>query len=670
MTFLAPIPAIIAGAIAIPALLLYYFLKLRRQPIRVSSTLLWTQATRDLQVNVPLRMIRPSWLLAMQMLGLLLLLLALARPALNMDEAPADRVLILIDTSASMAARDGDGGQTRLERAKARAFEIVDRGARLGAASRVMIVEFAAQPRAVTNFTMDRGALRDAIAAIEQTDQPGRLRPAIEFVAAAVATDADESARPELAEVILLSDGSFDEPTRALAIPGARVRYEAMGEILETESRDNFGIVALSARRDYEDPAVVRVFVRVQSAAAEAAATSLVLAVGGVEIERAALTVPGRDARGAPGQAATTFELHSPGAGVVTVVLGGRDLLSADNAAGVVLDPPLRPSVLVVTRDDDPALGEPARGPTVLLLDALRELGPSRLRVVGLRAYEATRADAAREHDLAIFVNAAPQDPPPLPSVSFGPIWTMEGLTQRPSSRPTPFVSWQRAHPILRDVSLDAVHVARPMPLILGEVDSGRVRATELATGAEGALIVLADDAGFRRVLVAFDLAQSTWPVHFGFPIFLSNVIEFLATGGTGPVGRAFRTDEPAEIRVTTSGEVRLIAPTGERLPVRPSAVQPRTESAVGRIPLGVLPRAGMYRVEGAGGGGDTVVAVNLLDEHESLLAVAEAMEIGGETIRAATAERQPVEIWPWFIIAGLIVLGIEWFLSAFLMRT
>jgi len=54
MNFLAPlwIPLLVAGLTA-PVLLFLYFLKLRRQEIPVSSTLLWRQAIQDLQVNAP-----------------------------------------------------------------------------------------------------------------------------------------------------------------------------------------------------------------------------------------------------------------------------------------------------------------------------------------------------------------------------------------------------------------------------------------------------------------------------------------------------------------------------------------------------------------------------------------------------------------------------------------
>jgi Aerotolerance regulator N-terminal len=51
MTWATPTLAALVAAIAIPALIILYFLKLRRIPREVSSTLLWKKAIQDLQAN-------------------------------------------------------------------------------------------------------------------------------------------------------------------------------------------------------------------------------------------------------------------------------------------------------------------------------------------------------------------------------------------------------------------------------------------------------------------------------------------------------------------------------------------------------------------------------------------------------------------------------------------
>src|SRR5256885_8820889 len=103
-TFLNPWFAAAAAAIAVPALLVLYFLKLRRREMEVSSTLLWKKAVQDLQVNAPFQKLRRNLLLVLQMLLLLLLCLALSRPVMNYTPGAGKTTVILIDKSASMAA--------------------------------------------------------------------------------------------------------------------------------------------------------------------------------------------------------------------------------------------------------------------------------------------------------------------------------------------------------------------------------------------------------------------------------------------------------------------------------------------------------------------------------------------------------------------------------------
>src|SRR3954447_19273138 len=109
--FLSPLTGIIAAAIAVPALLVLYFLKLRRRELAVSSTLLWKKAIVDLQVNAPFQKLRRNLLLILQLLLLILLILALSRPVVTYSKAAGRSTVILIDRSASMGATDGLNGK-------------------------------------------------------------------------------------------------------------------------------------------------------------------------------------------------------------------------------------------------------------------------------------------------------------------------------------------------------------------------------------------------------------------------------------------------------------------------------------------------------------------------------------------------------------------------------
>src|SRR5438445_1348382 len=168
--FLSPLPAIIAAAIAIPSLLVLYFLKLKRRELVISSTLLWKKAIQDLQVNAPFQKLRRNLLLILQLLLLALLCLALSRPVSNYTPGAAKLSVILIDRSASMSAEeDFDGHQrTRLEEAKRQAKALVDSMTRKDTA---MVIAFDDSAEVLQPLTTDAAAVRHAIDGIQATDR-------------------------------------------------------------------------------------------------------------------------------------------------------------------------------------------------------------------------------------------------------------------------------------------------------------------------------------------------------------------------------------------------------------------------------------------------------------------------------------------------------------------
>src|SRR5262245_48939454 len=164
--------ALLAAAIAIPALLVLYFLKLRRREMPIASTLLWKKAIQDLQVNAPFQKLRRNLLLLLQLLLLLLLLLALSRPITFFTPGAGKNSVIIIDRSASMQAMDVDG-HSRLDEAKRRAKAMVDT---LDRGSHAMVIAFDDGAETIQPWTSDSIGLKRAIDEIKGTDRKSRLK--------------------------------------------------------------------------------------------------------------------------------------------------------------------------------------------------------------------------------------------------------------------------------------------------------------------------------------------------------------------------------------------------------------------------------------------------------------------------------------------------------------
>jgi len=639
VTFLTPLPAIITAAVAVPAVLLLYFLKLRRRPVRVGSTMLWQQAAEDLQANVPFRMLRPSVLLFVQLVILALLLLALARPAIDVAGDMPGRVFVLVDRSASMRATDMPEGRTRFAEAVRLATRAVERTTAGGGRSEITLIAFAAEPQIIAGPTRSRNDLLRALKQLAPNDQPGDLAAALRLVQAL--STPDDEADTDRPLVVVCSDGSTERELPALA---ADLRFQRAGP--ETPG-ENLGIVAIAARRDHEVPSLVRIFARIQGTLPEASTVSVAALLNGEVVARRALDVAATDEDG-PSQTPLALEVNAAGEALLTLRLERADVLAADDSASVLLGAPRRPALLLVreTEAEDAGTGW-------LLTDVLRELDLSALTLISADRVAALGPDAYSGVDLAIFDDAPAPFVPPVPSIHFGNADSIGAVrTSAGPGRVLPILSWERADPLLRDISLDAVRVGQGAVL---EATGDRAGFTELARTAAGVVLASVREGETTRVVSGFTLAQSTWPVDYSFPIFLANAVETLSRSGALATGWAATTREPATPPAAIDSGAVLVDPTGA---TRPTARSAQARGTTAR--LGVLELAGVWRA------GDLAIPVNLVNDRESSLESPAALPLpGGDKSRATdgSGAGEPREVWPWFVIAAAALLGVEWLL-------
>lgn len=644
MTLLDPLSAILTGAIAGPILVVLYFLKLRRRRLRVASTLLWQRAVQDLQVNEPFRWLRPSLLLFLQLLALALLAVAIGRPAIPGGLAASGRVILLIDRSASMNATDGDGGTTRLDDALRVARETIDG---LDRGTSVSVIAYAAYPEVVLASTTDLNAARRALDRIAPTDQPDSLASALDLVGALGASTAEEDQTPEPASVILISDGNF-EP-RGYALAGADLTFTRVGPEAST-IHDNLGITAISVASDFNDPSLTRLFLRIQNALDREVAATVVLSNPSGEIGRRAVRVPASE-NGSPGSANLTFELDRGMTGLITARIDREDRLEADNTASAIIEPADQPRVLLVTPDSDTDQANWVLG------DILDEMDfRSLTRRSASAISELIDSDELIGYDLAIFDRVDVPVGLPVPTISFGasiPGYMVEREEAETTDR---FTAWKRTHPIMRGLVLDGVRIARPARFVATD---GAPPADELASGRLGPIILLLTEGRWRRLAVAFEPAESNWPLlDISYLLFLVQAVEFF-TFETGSLGNTqATTSRPATIEASP-GEGELVLEGPVQITARVPGNTPAGEPV--RVSLGIPERAGVYTDARE----RPVLAVNLASSRESALTTRDAVDIAGRPVASGAMGEGFREIWHWFVLMATAVLTAEWLLFA-----
>jgi hypothetical protein len=150
-------------ALAIPIVLLH-ILRPRREQRTVASTYLWRTVAQPVSAARPWQRLRPSLLLALQLLAVALLAVVVANPV-RITEAPLSaHTVFIIDASGSMAALDGS--PSRLDQAKEEAIDLRRELPDDGIAS---IVVADGNPRALLTASPDPAEFARVLRTIEPT---------------------------------------------------------------------------------------------------------------------------------------------------------------------------------------------------------------------------------------------------------------------------------------------------------------------------------------------------------------------------------------------------------------------------------------------------------------------------------------------------------------------
>lgn len=626
-----------AAAVTVPLLMMLYFLKLRRRYVRMASTLLWRTAVEDLEVNTPFQRLRFSALLLLQMLVLASLLVAMARPVTEGEHGGAERIVLLIDRSASMNAVDADG-RSRLDAAKEEAIDTVDRLRRSGGISQIMVIAFARTAHVVTSFDYDRSVLIRAIESIEPTDEVANLDAALQL-ASGFAGDSEE-AGAQAGEVVLFSDGAVAPPRdrSGYRLRAGSFRFVQVGPA-EDQPVNNLGIVSFSARRDYEDPARVLVFSRLINTSASDVSTVLTLSVDGTPEELKRLDVPAATAD-SPGEATATFTLELHTQAVLQLQHNHQDDLANDDVASLVMPSPEQPRVLLV---------HAGSRPDTFLSELISDMDPQQVQTMTHDAFaelDPREIDTGEVFDMVVFDRVSPQRLPGVPSLTFGGIPRGVGVTEPRSDGGRRVLSWDRQHPIMRHVSLDTILYAGFGGF---ELPSS---ATPLAFGAEGPIIALMRTRGARHVVVGFDLNRSNWPLHVSIVVFMQNVLDYITLAGTGQTGLVHAPGEAITVRATSTADALVIdGPIRASLNAEPGAVRS----------LPALRQSGVYRVGGAAPPMHDI-AVSMLSDSESNIRTRGELVVNSEATMADRSSRVvPRELWPWLVAFAALLLMVEW---------
>jgi hypothetical protein len=507
----------ILGSLSGVMVALYLLDRLRKR--HTVATLRFFAAAEKPPVLKHRRKLQQPWSLLLQLLSLLLLLLAIAQLRLGSPARYSRDHVLIIDSSAWMAAR-GAGNVRLIDRARLAADNYVNA---LPPADRVMVVRADVLATPALLFETDRKKIHLAIDQTQPGVAPLNLEQALDFAAQAQKVQAQ---RP--GEIVFVGAGRIPagQAARLNAPPNFRL-------IAIDGPTEHVGLRKISVHRAMDDPDVWEVFIAAKNYGAMPRSVPMTVTFGGspVATHRFDLKPAAEDDM--------SFRFKTRAAGWLEARLATQDAFRQDSRA--ILELPRRGVLPVTVYSAEPDLLRP-------IFTAIPGVQASFLPV-------ASYTPDARG-GIVLLDHFAPPSPPQGQS-----IW----LEPPPSSSPVPVESiqpnvklnqWQADHPLAaglraREIELASAEIFRPASgdIVVARSDAGPV--------------IVARSESPKMVVLGFHPVRSGMRYQLTTPLLFANIVRWMApdafrswelTAGTvGTVDVDLESEiDPNSIRVQT----------------------------------------------------------------------------------------------------------------------
>lgn len=501
-----------------------YLLDRSRQRVTVATLRFWQPAAVPTERPRRRRHIRQPLSLLLQLASMALLLLAIAQLRIGAPtHGPRDHVLLL-DTSAWMAARTPAG--RFMDEAQRSALAWLRS---LPATDRVIVVEAASIATPVTPFETDRKVVEQAIRASEPGWTALDLAHSLAFARRLLALHSRNPGEIVFAGAARISG----EPPAPSALP-SNLRLLPVRSTVS-----NCGLRRIAVRRRAGAAPVWEVLVSVRNDGPRAARASLGVSFAGRPIGSRRLSL-------APGEESeAVFELRTRAGGWLEARLLPGDGFSLDDRA--LLELPGSSPVHVLVCSDRPAWLRPvlAANPNV-----------------EAEFVEARRCTPPGDAGLVILDGVVPGAP-----LAAGSIWINPDARTSPlpvrQSVPAAVLRWRRDEPLTEGLRTHDFTVATASVFQAGPGD--RVIA-EAAAGP----VVVAQPGPPPRVLVGFDPAANRLRFELATPLLFANLLHWLAPRSFDQVALSVGSPGLLALRLDASAApdvLRVNAEDGTALP-------------------------------------------------------------------------------------------------------
>jgi hypothetical protein len=605
------LPAALAFTIIIPVIFLLYFMRPKRQERVVSSTLLWQQASQDLQASRPWQRLRITALLLLQILAAILIVLVLARPATFISSPIGGNTIIILQASASMQATDVP--PSRFETARSNITNLIDG---LGPSDQLSLITMAKTPQVLIAFSSDKSQLTSALQRAKVTNQDADLEQALSLATSLAAGHTD-------AQVLVIGDGHVLPTNQTLVVPFP-VRYLQIGT-----DAPNAALLAL-ASNTIQGKLVALAQIANYSHQQRSIPVELYADGTLVGVQTAILPAEATGAlQWGPLPSATRF-LHAR--------IISQDAMTIDHEAWAIAGGSMHGRVLLVTKGNS-------------FLEASLRLQPN------IDLFETTPDTYANvgNFDLTVFDGFVPT------SLPFGAVFFVNPPSDSnifgksgAEIRISHISAGSDNQHLLEQVDLSSIHVVRKSHQLAPAQWMQPIILTP-----ETPLLIAGEHNNRRIGVLSFDLHDSDLPLQPTFPVLIYNLVNWFL-----PLPVAGNAQVPPDTSVTIQAW-----PGAQRITITAPDQQPVTIAPP--FPVAAFnntDKIGIYSVTQFTQNQELhgAFAVNLFDPLQSRLAPSAHLPIAQSIPFDSGSPAIPHvlrEIWPWIAAFLLLVLCAEWWL-------
>ena len=551
------------------------------------------------------RKLQQPWSLLLQLISLLLLLLAIAQLRLGSPARSSRDHVLILDSSAWMAARFG---QTRLiDRARLAADNYVNA---LPLADRVMVVRADVLATPGVLFESDRKKIHLAIDQTQPGAAPLNLQQALDFAA-----DSQKVQAQRPGEIVFV--GAARIPSDQAARLNAPANFRLIAIDGPTE---HVGLRKVSVHRATDDPDTWEVFLAAKNYGAMARSIPVTVAFGGSPVATRRFDLK------PAAEEDLSFRFKTRAAGWLETRLANQDTFRQDSRA--ILELPARGAVPVTVYSTEPDLLRP-------IFSAIPGVQASFLPI---SSYD------PNARGIVLLDHFAPPSPPAAQSIWLEPPAARSPIPVQSAEQKVKLNQWQADHPLgaglrARDIELASAQIFRPAPgdIVVARSDAGP--------------LIVARPGSPKIVVLGFHPVRSGMKYQLTTPLLFANIIRWMAPD-------AFRYWE------LTAGTVGTVDVELES-EIDPNAIRVQTEE--GRpLPFTVEGKALRFFTGAPGvvrvitGDREMVYSLTLPQPGDTVWSPS--------NVKLGLPPRAPIgpasrDLWHWLAIAGAIGLLADWIL-------